>query len=303
MRRRVGPFVVQEKNAHIMSNTEEAVFDDFVKAHPEVDIKFSQYKQELPWYRKKAYRETCLDRIDLNFEWHREALKVALDVLSPLHAGPAADAEGEAETEAPQPDPLLKELAVVAATTSKSGFANTLVCSDCLGDNTEVACLDQTCHKCSFARLWSKGLRPKVLALNTNTNTESVRNSVSSLCEKQLSWDVVKSSDEGGDRNLRHTITGTITELLDSCEDVFRGWVPHRYHAVQAREAEIECDRTLTPGKLTPTGPRTVRLSSSCRCSPSTGLSSTTLYSSPSPPSSSLQRGRIERGPSMSRLR
>ena len=233
-----------------MSAPEEEIFNDFTKEHPDVKIKLSQYKEELPWNRKKAYRETCLDRIDLNFEWHREALKVAVDMLSPLHSAPTADAEGEAEAGAPQPDPLLQELATLAATTSKSAFANALVCSDCLGDNTKEACLDQICHCCSFGRIWSRGLRPKVIVTDTDTNTESVRNNASMLWEKQLSWDVVKSSDEGDDRNLRHTVTGTITELLDSCEDVFKGWMPHRYHAVQAREAEIECDQNLTPAKL-----------------------------------------------------
>ena len=111
------------QNAHIMSDTEEAIYEDFAKTHPEVSIKLSQYKEELPWNRKKAYRETCLDRIDLNFEWHREALRVALDVLSPLHSALAADAEGDAEAGAAQPDPLLQELAALATTTSKSAFA------------------------------------------------------------------------------------------------------------------------------------------------------------------------------------
>ena len=111
------------QNAHIMSDTEEAIYEDFAKTHPEVSIKLSQYKVELPWNRKNAYRETCLDRIDLNFEWHREALRVALDVLSPLHFAPAAHAEGDAEAGAAQPDPLLQELAALATTTSKSAFA------------------------------------------------------------------------------------------------------------------------------------------------------------------------------------
>lgn len=241
------------QNAHIMSAPEETLYDEFIKAHPEVKISLRQYKEELPWHRKKAYRETCLDRLDLNFEWHRQALKVALEMLSPLHSPSTDDAEGEAQAEAPQADPLLLELADLAATSSKSLFASKLVspCSESLGDDTKEACLDGKCSCCGFGRLWSRGLRPKVIVLDKGGKTEAVRDTVSTLWEKRLSWDVVKSSDEHGEEgDLRHTITGTVTELLDACEMVFKGWVPHRYHGVQAREAEIECERNLTPAKL-----------------------------------------------------
>ena len=209
----------------------------------------------MPWNRKHAYRETCLDRVDLNFEWHFQAFKVAIEMLSPLHS-PATDDAERGEDLPPPADPLLIELAALAATTSKTTFVNALVCSNCLGDDTEQACLDGACPRCSFARLWSKGLRPKVMKLDCETDgetddeTEAVRDTVSSLWEKKLSWDVVKSADDSDDRDLRHTVTGTITELFDTCEAVFKGWVPHRYHARQAKEAELECHRNLTPGKL-----------------------------------------------------
>ena len=192
----------------------DVIFDEFQKAHPEETIKFSQYKEELPWNRKKAYRETCLDRVDVNFQWHRQALAVAMDMLSPLHSPSTADAEGDGATEAQEPDPLLCELAQLAALSSTTAFANQLVCSECLGDSTQQACLDSCCPKCSFARLWSKGLRPKVIIANTHENTETVRNDASTLWEKEISWDVVKSSDANeDDRDLRHTVTGTIVEL------------------------------------------------------------------------------------------
>ena len=238
------------QNAHIMSAPEEDLYNEFTAAHPEVKISVRQYKEELPWHRKKAYRETCLDRLDLNFEWHRQALKVALEMLAPLHASSTADAEGEAAVALPV-DPLLRDLAILSTTTSKTAFADSLVCSECLGDDTAEVCLDGKCTCCGFGRLWSRGLRPKVMALDKGGKSEAVHDDVSSLWEKQLSWDVVKSSDDNGDeRDLRHTVTGTITQLLDACEEVFRGWVPHRYHGVQAREAEIECNRNCTPAKL-----------------------------------------------------
>ena len=252
MRRRRGPFVIEERNAHIMSAPEETVYEEFLKAHPDIKICLAQYKEEMPWHRKKAYRETCLDRVDLNFDWARQALKVAVGILAPLLLASIDDAEGGAEAEAPPPNLLLQKLATLAATTSKSTFASTLVspCSKCLGDETAEACLDGKCGACGFGQFWSRGLRPMVLATNSHTNTESVGLEVSTLWEEHMSWDEVKSGDDEGDKNLRHTVTGTVTEFFDAFEDICKSWVPHRYHAVQAREAEIECDRQITPAKL-----------------------------------------------------
>ena len=50
------------------------------------------------------------------------------------------------------------------------------------------------------------------MALDDGGETEAVRNSVSSLWEKHLSWDVVKSADDNGgsdQRDLRHTVSGS----------------------------------------------------------------------------------------------
>ena len=85
-------------------------------------------------------------------------------MLAPLHSASSDDAEGAAQAEALQADPLLLELVDLAATTSKSAFVSKLVCSECLGDDTQEACLNQACPACSFARIWSRGLRPKVMA-------------------------------------------------------------------------------------------------------------------------------------------
>ena len=59
MKRRTGPCVVEEKPALILSDTKEAMFEDFQKQHPEVKIKFSRWKsalKKLVWNMKKTYR-------------------------------------------------------------------------------------------------------------------------------------------------------------------------------------------------------------------------------------------------------
>ena len=262
MRRHVGPFLVEEKPAFIQSDPIEVMYDLFRKARPDIKIGLTQYKGELPWNLKKAYRSTCLDRCDVNFDWHRQGLRVATELLAPLLAPPSEDAEGDAEAEAAPADPLLRDLSKFAALTSRTEIGNELVCMPTsvdpgdqrLGDGTAQACLDGKCAYCSFSRFWSKGLRPKVVQLCKDGNDE-LREGVSPLWGQQMSWDTVKPGGDGNgdsaeDSDLRHTASGAVYEFLDACEEVHRGWVPHRFHAVQSRKAETECEQNLTPGKL-----------------------------------------------------
>lgn len=57
MKRRVGPFLYEEKPALILEDTREAMYFDFNNKHPSV-IKFSQWKQtlrEVAWNIKKVH--------------------------------------------------------------------------------------------------------------------------------------------------------------------------------------------------------------------------------------------------------
>ena len=51
-------------------------------------------------------------------------------------------------------------------------------------------------------------------------------------------------------RDQHHTISGTIIDFLDAFETVQSNWLPHRFHSIQAKEAERELDQNLTPRKL-----------------------------------------------------
>ena len=178
-----------------------------------------------------------------------------MDTLSPLHSSPSEDAEGLAEADVVPVDPLLSELVTFAAHLSKSKIGDHLVCSERLGDETDKKCLDGECEHCGFQRRWSNGLRSKVLQLN-NDGTESVRDSVSTLWEQPITWDIVKPGSDGSDgtsaegSDLRGTVSGTVTEFLDACEKVHQGWLPHRFHGVQGKTSERELHQNATPGML-----------------------------------------------------
>ena len=81
------------------------MFFSFKEKKPSAKIEFSQYKntlKEVAWNIKKAYRSTCLDRVDVNYKWHRESLRVVANLLATELAHPQEDAD-EAELVAEQP--------------------------------------------------------------------------------------------------------------------------------------------------------------------------------------------------------
>ena len=111
------------------------------------------------------------------------------------------------QADAQQADPLLLELAELADTTSKSTFASKLVCSECLGDDTAEACLDGKCNKCGFGRLWSQGLRPKVMVLDKGGKTEAVLDRCIHACMHTLIGTACMHTLVG--TACMHTLVGT----------------------------------------------------------------------------------------------
>ena len=255
MRRLKAPFVFEEKPAFILSGTVASLHAEFLEKHPEVSISLAQFKLELPWNMKKAYRETCLCRQCLNFQWHCDALKVVAALLEPLLEPAVADSEGDA---APVSDPQLsariEKLVAFAKLDSKRKIGDELVCSACLGDQTEQACISGDCVRCGFGPMWYP-VREMVLEPNSQGEPELVDGA--SLCwARKLAWDTIKpaggNTQAGSDEDaLRFSVTGTVWEFLDALVGVMRNWVPHRFHLVQAKQATLELHDNATPGVVT----------------------------------------------------
>lgn len=312
MKRRIGPFLVEEKPAYILSDVKQAMYADFKLKNSSINIKFSKYKQvleEVAWNLKKAYRSTCLDRVFCNYKWHREALLVVAKLLAEMVAPPQRDADEDDRGDG-RPDeltwvniggsapmdsdgqligeelnngnlaqklanttrltraewsecniydlcsdhyihvgdiyfqpakPLAEQLIEFASLTQMSHVGNWLVCSNSLGDGTAQPCLDGQCERCGFARLWSKGLRQTI-------------DETDEFWGQEVCWDELKAGSAEGqgatDDDLRQTVSGTIIDFLDAFETVQQQWLPHRFHAGQAKEAARELEQNLTPHKL-----------------------------------------------------
>eukprot|EP00966_Prymnesium_polylepis_P017946 414119-Prymnesium_polylepis.2 len=111
MKRTLRPFVVEAKPAFILSDTRLAMYADFTQKQPSIKLSYSQYKKtlkEIAWNLKKAYRSTCLDRVDVKYRWHREALLVVALLLKAKLAPSQSDADDGDCSEEP-PDELMWE--------------------------------------------------------------------------------------------------------------------------------------------------------------------------------------------------
>ena len=108
MKRHVGPCVVEEKPALILSDTRENMYADFVEKNPRIKLAYSTWKARLKavaWNTKKAYRSTCLDRVDVNFKWHRETLQVVAVLLEAKLSQPGDDADHGEHADRPEQRP------------------------------------------------------------------------------------------------------------------------------------------------------------------------------------------------------
>jgi hypothetical protein len=150
-------------------------------------------------------------------------------------------------------DWLLQQFVDFAMLSRKSEIGHALVCSRFLGDDTSTACLAGSCLRCGFKRLWSRGLRSRILKKNAEGEEELI-NGVDPLWGHQLTWDTLKP---GGDEphgstgdDLRFSVTGTVTAFLDCFEAVQDNWTPHRFHTVQAKMAERELEQNMTPAQV-----------------------------------------------------
>ena len=230
-----------------------AMFGLFCAAHPEVNIKESQYRSEFAqtcWEAIHAYREGCLCKACFNYRCYREALAVVAQILSlllePQGTEEAGDDDAHADAEAAEFHRELKALIDFCLLTLMSAVGNEMVCAPCLQD-ADAKCLRGECNNCGFRRLWTKGIRPKLVFTNGK-----LKPGVSRVWTTKMMWDRVKSGGDGGtsEDDLRQRCEGTLIELLDQFEPVQDKWTPHRYLIVHTKVAAKECDQHTPPGVI-----------------------------------------------------
>ena len=170
-----------------------------------------------------------------------------------MKAPPTDDADGADDDPTPV-DPDLEKLYNFVWEASMSGMggghgrslSHQQVCGKDL-PSANLDCIRGKCSKCGFKRLWSKGLRPKLV-----DPFHKLRPGVSRVWLTKMQWDRVKSGGDGSssEDDLRQRCEGTLIELLDATELVETNTLGHSFHIEQSKVAARECDQHVGPCML-----------------------------------------------------
>ena len=249
------------------------IYRVFEQTYPLDKISLSQFRKLKPWNLIKAYRETCLCRTCEAFRLYVKALNIIGKLLKDLlqsdenlqqqesiaenPGGEDAEASAEASAAASaaaslQADDKFEQLVGFCKLDSKSEMVNRLVCAPCLM-SAEPACVDGSCASCGFKKMWSEGVRPKLV-----DNEGKLQPGVSSAWEQEVRYEVIKSSkstpSDGSsieDKDtLRERRTATVIEFLDAFEDASKKFPAHRHLVVDAKN---KVRRLLAPARHQPT--------------------------------------------------
>ena len=247
----------------IQTLTLKEIYRIFQKTDVLDKLAFSTFKLLKPWNLIKAYRETCLCRVCEIFRLYTEGLHEVAKLLEPLVApcGDREDAGDDGDDEdmevaematAAASDPELVAITKFCAHSEKSNMVKDMICGDCL-DNAEMKCVEGTCGLCGFAKIWSKGLRPKLIG-----DDKQLRDGVAGVWEQTMRWETLKSggstpsngSNSDEKDTLRAQVTGTIIEFLDAFEAASVKFPAHRHLIADAKAKALRRSRYFWPGML-----------------------------------------------------
>ena len=264
-KRHLGRHVVQTLQAMIQTLPLDEIYRVFVKTYPMDKLGFTQFKLLRPWNVIKAYRETCLCRICELFRLFMQALHIVARMLKPLvsqpehtNDGEGDDAQAEAAAAADDIDPQLEALVRFCSLELKSLMVQELICGGCLSEAKPV-CVDGKCTACGFAKLWSRGLRPKIVNMDKKSPKHGeLLDGVPTVWEQEVRYEVLKSSgltpSDGSNTEEKETLraqrTSSLVEFLDAFEEASVKFPAHRHLVGDAKAKAMQRDRGFWPGML-----------------------------------------------------
>lgn len=258
-RRHLGRNVWQSLQAMIQTLTLDEIFRVFKKTYPLDKLAYTQFRLLKPWNLIKAYRETCLCRVCEMFRLYIQALHVVAELLKPLvepverGADGNGDAEAEVEeAEAEAADPDLKRLAWFCSLPMKSDMVKEMICAPCLTE-AQPECVDGSCSTCGIGKIWSRGMRPKVVG----TDGELLEG-VSPIWGQEVRYEVLKSSgstpSDGSNTedkdSLRAQRMSSVVDFLDEFEEASAKFPKHRHLVGDTKAKAKQRDQNFWPGML-----------------------------------------------------
>lgn len=254
--------VSQTLQALVQTMPIEELYQVFKKTYPSQKISLERFRLLKPWNLIKAYRETCLCRVCELFRLYMQGLHLLPPLLTPLVEDERREAQAiRAEADEDQEDLELdgavdKDLLALiefCKLESKTKMTEKLVCHSCNIMEADMDCVQGKCAACGFKKLWSKGLKPKLV-----DNNQKLHDGVSPVWEQQVRWETLRSSgstpsDSGHSEEreaLRELKNGTLIDLLDNFETASVKFPAHRHLVCDAKAKSLQRMRNFTPGIL-----------------------------------------------------
>ena len=264
-RRRLSRHIFQTAQAMIQTLPLHEIYRIFQKTYPLDKLGWTEFRRLKPWNLIKAYRETCLCRCCELFRLFVQALQVVGKLLEPLVRKPdhLEDAQGDdAEAEAANlaaeaADPDLLWLVNFCKAETKSEMANMLVCGGCL-ETAKPDCINGKCRSCGFAKHWSRGLRPRLVNMEKESNDlGKLLDGVQPVWEHEVRYEVLKSSgstpSDGSNEDkdtLRARCVAPVVRFLDTFEEASVKFPAHRHLIGDTKAKARRRDRYFWPGML-----------------------------------------------------
>ena len=270
VKKRVGVGLYMTAQAVLIYSTYAALYALFQQRFPAIAISFALFKKLRPWYVRHVKRQTCLCQCCTNFKYYQEALQslpiLFEDIMHPPTAdeessgadaststsdssqGSAAMGASSAAADEWSTEPLMIQLMSFCECKFKSDMVKKVL-QPCLGDGDmldgSLRCISQGCSDCGFQRLWSKGLRKKVVDAHGN-----IRANAPVEFQSEMKWTKVGAPKEGEHREEMHDQRGgTVVEFLDEFEsNVMCHFPHHKYTLLKQKASAAQFDRNRGPG-------------------------------------------------------
>lgn len=202
---------------------------------------------------RRVRHESCLCKYCENFTCYVEALDNVMKELREVYE--PSDVDEPEELDPIAMDVNYKKMRQFGETDRRIDKVKLLLCTNAF-HSEKRDCIEGVCDSCGFKRIWSSGLREKLVDKEGN-----LKSGIHPVWLKEVQWWRYKTSapsnsvavdDTNADKEtLKQHRKGSIIEFLDEFEaHTWKKYPSHRFTLHKTREAANELHQNARPGTL-----------------------------------------------------
>ena len=259
VRQRIANKKCREEQMLVMQHTFDDLYGMFMQAHqssPKLSkVSRTMFYRLRPWYLRFAKVDSCLCSCCENYAGYMEGIRIIAAYLRDV-----LKVTGDLE----------RKLVSLGECKHKKEHMDILLCAP---SERTAQCINGSCKLCGFKRLWSEGLRPKIVDKDGDITQGYLRwmrvfksfryemidketgkttregDAEEPACDDDGEWHLVKPKKVT--RMLdRVEKQGSIVDFLDDWEPVFVRMCHHRDTIARCKDADVEYERNAQPGWL-----------------------------------------------------